>query len=149
MERRVHGESSRSFSNVNKSSLPNTNMQWQNYVDDQLLATKVVTKAAIAGHDASIWAASEGFKITTQDVEKIVASFKDSHDLPQNGVTVAGTRYFFLSNTDKVIRAKKGTSGVYVMKTTQAIIICQYEEPVIPEQCAAVTEKLGEYLITV
>ena len=39
-----------------------TSMSWQSYVDDQLLATKVVTKAVIAGHDGSIWAASEGFK---------------------------------------------------------------------------------------
>jgi hypothetical protein len=37
-------------------------MSWQSYVDDQLLATKVVTKAVIAGHDGSVWAASEGFK---------------------------------------------------------------------------------------
>jgi profilin len=38
-------------------------MSWQSYVDDQLLATKVVTKAVIAGHDGSIWAASDGFKV--------------------------------------------------------------------------------------
>ena len=30
-----------------------------------------------------------------------------------------------------------------------ALIVCVYEEPVVPEQAATVTEKLGEYLISV
>jgi profilin len=124
-------------------------MSWQSYVDDQLLATKVVTKAVIAGHDGSIWAASEGFKISTEDIKKLLVNFENRDTLAQNGVTVAGTRYIYLSSTDRVLRARKGNSGVHVMKTVQAVIICQYEEPVVPEQCAAVTEKLGEYLITV
>ncbi|XP_023336151.1 profilin [Eurytemora carolleeae] len=124
-------------------------MSWQSYVDDQLLATKVVTKAVIAGHDGSIWATSEGFKVTTEDIKKILANFENRDLLAQNGITVAETRYIYLSSTDRVLRARKGNSGVHVMKTEQAVIICQYEEPVVPEQCAAVTEKLGEYLITV
>jgi len=122
---------------------------WQNYVDDHLLSTKYVTKAAISGHDASIWAVSDGFKVTSDEVKKLLASFNDCEKLAQGGVTVEGTRYIFLSSTDRVIRAKKGTSGLHIMKTVQAIIICQYEESVRPEQCAAVTEKLGDYLITV
>jgi len=35
-------------------------MSWQSYVDDQLLATKMVSAAAIAGHDGNIWAKSAG-----------------------------------------------------------------------------------------
>jgi len=30
-----------------------------------------------------------------------------------------------------------------------ALIVCVYEDPVVPEQAATVTEKLGEYLISV
>ena len=37
-------------------------------------------------------------------------------------------------------------SGVHIYKTAQAFIITTYEEPIIAEQCAIVTEKLGEYL---
>ena len=62
---------------------------------------------------------------------------------------LTGTKYMYLSSTDKVIRAKKGTSGVHIFKTKQALIISVYEDPVVPEQCATVTEKLGEYLISV
>eukprot|EP00088_Acartia_fossae_P071030 TRINITY_DN9659_c0_g1_i1.p1 TRINITY_DN9659_c0_g1~~TRINITY_DN9659_c0_g1_i1.p1 ORF type:complete len:127 (-),score=50.04 TRINITY_DN9659_c0_g1_i1:258-638(-) len=124
-------------------------MSWQSYVDDQLLATKAVTKAAIAGHDGTIWANSEGFSVKQDEIKTILANFGDSEKLAQNGLTIAGSRYIFLSSTEHVIRAKKGASGLHVMKTVQAVIICQYEEPVRPEQCATVTEKLGEYLITV
>jgi len=124
-------------------------MSWQSYVDDQLLATKSVTKAAIAGHDGTIWANSEGFAVSGEEVKMILSNFGDSDKLAQNGLTIAGSRYIFLSSTDHVIRAKKGTSGLHVMKTVQAVIVCQYEDPVRPEQCATVTEKLGEYLITV
>lgn len=40
-------------------------MSWQDYVDKQLLASRCVTKAAIAGHDGNVWAKSEGFDVST------------------------------------------------------------------------------------
>ena len=36
-------------------------------------------------------------------------------------------------------------TNVYI----SALIVCVYEDPVVPEQAATVTEKLGEYLISV
>lgn len=39
-------------------------MSWQDYVDKQLLASRCVTKAAIAGHDGNVWAKSEGFEVS-------------------------------------------------------------------------------------
>lgn len=43
-------------------------MSWQDYVDKQLLASRCVTKAAIAGHDGNVWAKSEGFEVSRSDV---------------------------------------------------------------------------------
>lgn len=40
-------------------------MSWQDYVDKQLLASRCVSKAAIAGHDGNVWAKSEGFEVST------------------------------------------------------------------------------------
>ena len=40
----------------------------------------------------------------------------------------------FLSANDRVMRGKKGTSGVHIMKTVQAIIVAVYAEPIVPEQ---------------
>ena len=67
-------------------------MSWQSYVDDQLLATKSVTKAAIAGHDGTIWANSEGFAVSGEEVKMILSNFGDSDKLAQNGLTIAGSR---------------------------------------------------------
>uniref|UniRef100_A0A1B0CYZ7 Uncharacterized protein n=1 Tax=Phlebotomus papatasi TaxID=29031 RepID=A0A1B0CYZ7_PHLPP len=38
-------------------------MSWQDYVDNQLLASRCVSKAAIAGHDGGVWAKSDGFEL--------------------------------------------------------------------------------------
>jgi hypothetical protein len=44
---------------------PLNNMSsWQDYVDKHLLASRCVTKAAIAGHDGNVWAKSEGFDVS-------------------------------------------------------------------------------------
>ena len=67
-------------------------MSWQSYVDDQLLATKAVTKAAIAGHDGTIWATSEGFAVSTEEVKVILANFAENEKLAQNGITIGGSR---------------------------------------------------------
>lgn len=40
-------------------------MSWQDYVDNQLLASRCVSKAAIAGHDGGVWAKSDGFEVNT------------------------------------------------------------------------------------
>merc|ERR1712141_297586 len=124
-------------------------MSWQSYVDDQLLNTKMVTHAVICGHDGNIWAKSADFVVTPEELKALIAKYADTSLLAQGGITVAGKKYMYLSSTDKVIRAKKGTSGVHAVKTTQTYILCVYEDPIVPEQAASVTEKLGDYLIQV
>merc|ERR1712172_398042 len=79
----------------------------------------------------------------------LIAKYNNTDQLAMNGVMIAGTKYMYLSSNDKVIRAKKGTSGVHTIKTTQTYIICVYEDPLLPEQAATVTEKLGDYLILI
>jgi len=39
-------------------------MSWQEYVDNQLLATGKIAQAAIYGHDGSLWATSPGFAVS-------------------------------------------------------------------------------------
>merc|ERR1719402_59520 len=136
---------------VTTTSLKNKNnkMSWQSYVDDRLLATKMVSQAAICGHDGNVWATSAGFGVTAPELKHIATNFGNMSVMPMSGITVGGTKYMFLSANDKVMRGKKGTSGVHIMKTVQAIIVSVYKEPVVAEQCATVTEKLGEYLVGV
>ena len=124
-------------------------MSWQSYVDEQLLATKMVSQAAICGHDGNVWATSAGFAVSAGELKHIATNFGKMSVMPMSGITVTGAKFMFLSANDRVMRGKKGTSGVHIMKTVQAIIVFVYNEPILAEQCANVTEKLGEYLIGV
>ena len=123
-------------------------MSWQDYIDKQLLASRCVTQAAIAGHDGTIWAKSEGFDATREELAKLVQGFEKQDILQSSGVTLAGSRYIYLSGTDRVVRAKLGKVGVHCMKTTQTVVVSLYQDPIQPQQAASVVEKLGDYLIT-
>lgn len=43
-------------------------MSWQDYVDNQLMASQCVNKACIAGHDGNIWASSKGFEVSFKNI---------------------------------------------------------------------------------
>ena len=88
-------------------------------------------------------------QVSVEELKSLLGKYSNTDSLAQSGVTVGGKKYMFLSSTDRVVRARKGTSGLHCIKTGQALIVCVYEEPVLPEQAASVTEKLGEYLISV
>lgn len=124
-------------------------MSWQSYVDDQLLSTKMVKHAVICGHDGNIWAQSANFGVTPEELKVLIEKYNNVDALASSGITIAGVRYMYLSSTDKVVRARKNSSGLHCIKTTQTYIVCLYEEPTVPEQAATVTEKLGDYLIQV
>ena len=68
-------------------------MSWQQYVDDQLLATKQVKEAVILGHDGNVWATSQDFTVSPEELKKIVGNYNSVDTLAQEGVTLAGTRY--------------------------------------------------------
>ena len=124
-------------------------MSWQSYVDDHLVATGQVKHAALLGHDGNVWAKSQEFPAAEDQVKNIATNFSSPGKFQAGGLHLGGVKYMFLSNNEKVMRFKKGTNGVHVFKTTKAYIIALYEEPTLAEQCAQVTEKLGEYLISV
>merc|ERR1712059_83314 len=115
-------------------------MSWQSYVDEQLIASGMVTAAAIAGHDGNIWAKSNGFNASPDEVKRLLSNW--GPNLAMGGVTVNTFKYMFLSSNEKVVRGKKGSSGVHIYKTSQAVIIACYSEPIVAEQCAVTTEKL-------
>jgi len=122
-------------------------MSWQNYIDVQLMGSGIVEKAVIAGHDGTIWAKSENINPSPEELSKLSACFADQQPLTMSGLLLGGEKYVYLSGTERVIRCKKGKSGVHAMKTLQAVLIAVFSEPVQHPQVAAVVEALGEYLI--
>jgi profilin len=121
---------------------------WQTYIDDQLINSRHVKHAVIAGHDGQIWAKSAGFDVTVEDLKKLLQKYDKPSMFECEGAVLANVKYMYLSKLDRVVRLKKGTNGAHCIKTVQALIVCVYDHPTPAEQCASVTEKLGEYLIS-
>jgi len=122
-------------------------MSWQNYVDVQLMGSGLVEKAIIAGHDGTLWAKSENINPSVEELSKLSSCFADQSPLAMSGVFLGGEKYVYLSGTERVIRCKKGKSGVHAMKTLQAVLIAVFTDPVQHPQVAAIVENLGDYLM--
>jgi profilin len=82
-------------------------MSWQAYVDNNLVGSKCITKAAIFGIDGSKWAASGGFNVTPDEAKKLAAAFKDPTGIRASGLYLSGQKYFALKADDRSIYAKQ------------------------------------------
>ncbi|KAM3347358.1 hypothetical protein ACQJBY_021362 [Aegilops geniculata] len=127
-------------------------MSWQTYVDEQLLCDidgQRLTAAAILGHDGAVWAQSEPFpEIKPEEITAVINDFDEPGSLAPTGLFLGGTKYMVIQGEPgAVIRGKKGSGGVTIKKTSLAIIIGIYEEPMTPGQCNMVVERLGDYLL--
>ncbi|KAF9919431.1 profilin, required for normal timing of actin polymerization in response to thermal stress [Linnemannia zychae] len=124
-------------------------MSWQAYVDNNLVGTGKVAKAAIVGLDGSVWATSTEFKISSAETKKLIAAFSDISDVAANGLYIEGIKYVFLRNTDNSIYARHGATGITAVKTGQAVLVGFYNENQQAGDCNNVVENLGSYLVGV
>jgi len=122
-------------------------MSWQSYVDNQLMGSGMVEKAIIAGHDGTIWAKSDNINPSTDELNKLSSSFSDQSALTMSGLVIGGEKFIYLSGSDRVVRCKKGKSGLHAMKTQQAVLVAVFTEPVQHPHVASIVESLGDYLI--
>ena len=117
------------------------------YVDNNLVGSKCVAKAAILGHDGSTWATSAGFAVSADEAKKLFSGFTDASGLRASGIYLAGQKYLTLRADDRSIYGKKGAAGCICVKTGKAILVGVYDENTQPGQAANVVEKLADYLI--
>ena len=129
-------------------------MSWQTYVDDHLMCdiegqSHKLTSAAIIGHDGSVWAQSSSFpQFKPQEITAIMKDFDEPGSLAPTGLFLGGAKYMVIQGeSGAVIRGKKGSGGITVKKTLQALIFGIYDEPVTPGQCNIIVERLGDYLV--
>ncbi|KAG2626261.1 profilin-9-like [Panicum virgatum] len=127
-------------------------MSWQTYVDEHLMCEiegHHLTSAAILGHDGAVWAQSAAFpQFKTEETANIMKDFDEPGHLAPTGLFLGPTKYMVIQGEPgAVIRGKKGSGGITVKKTGQALIIGIYDEPMTPGQCNLVVERLGDYLI--
>ena len=76
--------------NISKVKRRRISLNWMHF---QLLATKMVSEAAIAGHDGNIWAKSANFNCTTEEVKKILGSWETTDTMAMNGITVNALKW--------------------------------------------------------
>nr|POE72692.1 profilin-4 [Quercus suber] len=122
-------------------------MSWQTYVDEHLMCDidgqgQHLAAAAIIGHDGSVWAQSSNFpQFKAEEISDIMKDFEEPGHLAPTGLHLGGTKYMVIQGeAGAVIRGKKGSGGVTIKKTSQALVFGIYEEPVTPGQCNMVVE---------
>ncbi|KAJ9632152.1 profilin, required for normal timing of actin polymerization in response to thermal stress [Taxawa tesnikishii (nom. ined.)] len=131
-------------------------MSWQAYVDQSLVGTGNLDKAAIfSAAGDSVWASTSGFSVAPKEMQEIVNAYKDKGDangvkqVQSTGLHVAGERFVVLKADERSLYGKKGKEGIVIVKTTQAILVTHYPETVQPGSAANTVEQLGDYLISV
>ncbi|KAG0209078.1 profilin, required for normal timing of actin polymerization in response to thermal stress [Mortierella sp. NVP41] len=121
-------------------------MTWQAYVDDNLVGTGKVAKAAIFGTDGSLWATSAGYNIGPIEIQKLIAAFDNTDDIAANGLFLEGKKFFYLRSGDASIYARLGDAGVTCVKTNKAVLLGHYAENMPAGDSTVVVESLGDYL---
>ena len=82
-------------------------MSWQDYIDTQLVG-KDLKNALIAGHDGNVWAKSQDFNVTPNEIQALLSNYSNQESLASGGFSLGGQKYFYLSGDDEVIRGKQG-----------------------------------------
>jgi len=124
-------------------------MSWQAYVDTNLVGSGTIDKAAIIGHDGSVWAKSSNFQVGDAEAQSFASTFSNSADLLAHGVKLEGKKYVTLKADDRSVYLKQGKSGACCVRTTLAILIAHYNEAMQPGAAATTVEKLADYMISV
>ena len=120
-------------------------MSWQDLVNNNLIGTGFVSKAAICGLDGSIWGKSDNFKLEPAEVNAAANGLKNSDVALANGLKFEGEKFFVLQADPERIIGKKTANGFFIYKTDKAFIISIYEGGVQPEMCSKTTGALADY----
>ena len=124
--------------------------QWQAYIDDGLLKTGMVTKAAIHGLDGTQWATSKEFQIRTDQVTKLVSCITgDCSRLHADGIKVASESFTFtkcVPGHSLFGKNKNADAGICIYISSQAIIFGTFEKGIQHERCSGVIERMASYL---
>ena len=78
-------------------------MSWQAYIDDQLLATKIVKDAVICGHDGNIWAKSAGFNVSAEELQAFLAQYDKPEEMGASGPIIAMEMFLYISSFENKV----------------------------------------------
>ncbi|VDI66948.1 profilin [Mytilus galloprovincialis] len=66
---------------------------WKEYVNNVLLDSNYVSRAAILGNDGKSWATSTGFYVSPAELREIIPAFVDSTKIRNEGICLNNKRY--------------------------------------------------------
>jgi len=125
-------------------------MSWQQYVDQMLVATGHIDKAAIfSAAGDSVWAATPGFTVKPEEVKALIKAYTNPSDVQSKGCFISGDKYMVVKADERSIYGKKEKHGIVCVKSNQAVLIAHYPEGVQAGQANTTVEKLADYLIGV
>lgn len=124
-------------------------MSWQAYVDNNLVGSGKVSKAAIIGQAGGVWAASPGYNLSPAEQKAIVNAFKNLGEAQAHGVRLAGRKFFVLSAVGDQILGKSQADGCTIVKTKQAILVTEYAAPIQHPESVPIVAALADYLKSV
>lgn len=127
-------------------------MNWQTFVDETILGTSQVAKAAIHGLDGTRYAASSGFVIPNGAIRTLVTAITiDPSQLYTNGITLGQAKYKFLRVDPgrAIVFRNESQGGGVAVKTNKCVIIGTYNNGMEPGDCCSVIEKIADQFIMV
>lgn len=124
-------------------------MSWQAYVDNNLVGTGKVARAAILGLKGGVWAASAGFTLTPEEQKAITTAFTNLSAAQASGVRLAGQKFFVTQTDEGVIHGRKQMNGCSIVKTKQAILVTEYDAPTQAAESFRIVDELATYLKSV
>uniref|UniRef100_A0A0N5A7M8 Profilin n=1 Tax=Syphacia muris TaxID=451379 RepID=A0A0N5A7M8_9BILA len=124
-------------------------MSWNDIIDQYLIKTGAVSKAAICGFDGSIWGKSDNFKLEESEAAAASQCFKSKDFVLGTGVVLEGVKYYVLQADDERVIGRKGSSGFFIYTSNRAVIISVYEDGLLPGTCSKATGALADYFKTI
>ena len=121
-------------------------VSWKEYIDNTLMSSGVITKAAIIGLDkGKTWASSLGFEVDQIEAKYLIDGFMDPTDLRSQGILVDGQYYVCIRADSDIIIGRKTGGGCILAKCKQLMIVTIFDDPFQPNCCNLLC-KLAAYL---
>lgn len=122
-------------------------MSWQAYIDQSLVGSGNVDLGLICDiNDQTIWASSDGFSLSPEELKAIAESFKDASKVQEAGIKINGEKYMYVRSDDDSLTAKKGKEGVVAHKTEKAIVVAHHDSETQTTNAFSTVAELADYL---
>lgn len=132
--------------------------EWQRYVDDNLIGSGKVDRAAILRLDGEILAASEGYELSAAEQSQLSKACRTAFGGGEDqvgGLKLAGNTFFTVGRDERSLFLKATHdinydprhAGAIVVQTKQCIIVAEYDGPTQIQESIPVVESLAGELI--